>query len=94
MAKYNEDKAIRSLKHNPDININGNVIEVVKNSTNVGLHSLGKIDYLKTVHNYIVCFVTKLSRVSKKRPTKEEMEDKPLNLAKMTKQVMRQYKNM
>lgn len=94
MAKHTEEKDIRSLKMNPDVNVNGMTIEVVKNSTNVGLGSLAKIDYLKTVHHYTVLFVNKLSRISgKKRRTKEEVEDKPLNLAKMTKQVMRQYKN-
>ena len=67
MAKkiaYDETSVIRSLSKKNSIQINSvnKTIEVIKNSTDVGNGSWGKIDYLRKVHDYTVIFVTKLNK--------------------------------
>ena len=55
--KHDERRAVRILSSNPSITINGNTIEVVKNSTTVGNKSWGKIDFLIKHCGYIQVFV-------------------------------------
>lgn len=55
--KHDERRAVRILSSNPSITINGNTIEVVKNSTTVGNKSWGKIDFLTKHCGYIQVFV-------------------------------------
>ncbi len=51
---YDEVSVIRSLSKKNDISVDSRrkVIEVVKNSSNVGNGSWGKIDYLCNYHGY------------------------------------------
>lgn len=63
---YDEAKVIRILSKKRDIRIDSvkMTIEIVKNSTEVGNGSWGKIDYLRKVHGYVVIFVTAIKRAS------------------------------
>lgn len=64
--KHDERRAVRILSSNPSITINGNTIEVVKNSTTVGNKSWGKIDFLTKHCGYIQVFVD-LDEIKAKR---------------------------
>lgn len=101
---YDEASVIRSIskKNSVQVNAIGHVVEVVKNSTDVGNGTWGKIDYLRKVHGYVVVFTIKLS---KKRTPKKTMYDDvdntnsktakreaKLNMAAMVKSTMRRVK--
>lgn len=72
---YDEAKVIRIISKKRDIRVDGikKVIEVVKNSTEVGNGSWGKIDYLHHVHGYIVLLVNYINRPSA-MPKDDEQE--------------------
>lgn len=61
---YDEAKVIRILSKKRDVRINhvSLTIEVVKNSTELGNGSWGKIDYLRKVHGYVVVFVANIGK--------------------------------
>lgn len=63
---YDEAKVVRIISKKRDIRVDGirKTITVVKNSTEVGNGSWGKIDYLCGVHGYIVLFVKAIKRAS------------------------------
>lgn len=63
---YDEAKVIRIISKKRDIRVNGvnKTIEVVKNSTEIGNGSWGKIDYLCGVHGYVVLFVKAINKPS------------------------------
>lgn len=63
---YDEAKVIRILSKKRDIRIDSvrMTIEIVKNSTEVGNGSWGKIDYLRKIHGYVVIFVAAIKRAS------------------------------
>lgn len=101
---YDEASVIRSLSKKNSIQINpvNMTIEVVKDSTDVGNGSWGKIDYLQKVHGYVVIFTAKLR--NKVTPTKTfDDEDSGINsktakreakfnMAAMAKNAMRKAK--
>ena len=108
MAKkiaYDETSVVRSLSKKASIQVNpvNMSIEVLKNSTDVGNGSLGKIDYLRKVHGYVVFFTNKLSKKSTtKKVTDEEdgsinskttKREAKFNMATMAKNAMKRVKN-
>ncbi len=64
MANYDEAKAVRILKKNKGIHINGTTIEVLINSASVGNGSWGKIDYLSHYCGYTVIMTKSLGNKS------------------------------
>lgn len=100
---YDEASVIKAISKKNSINVTKSgtlkVIEIVKNSTDVGCGTWGKIDYLTKVHGYVVCFVTKLvkSRISKSDndsetkigSNKTAKREQKLNMAKMSKDAMK-----
>lgn len=107
MAKkiaYDETSVIRSLSKKGSIQINpvNMTIKVLKNSTDVGNGSWGKIDYLRKVHGYVVTFTTKLNKkVTLNRTSdyenssinsKTAKREAKFNMAAMAKNAMRKAK--
>lgn len=108
MAKkiaYDETSVIRSLSKKDSIQINsvGKAIEILKNSTDVGNGSWGKIDYLRKVHGYVVFFTNKLSKKATPKKTSYDEEsginsktakrEAKFNMAAMAKNAMRKAKS-
>lgn len=101
---YDEASVIRSLSKKNSIRINkiDKVIEVLKDNTEVGIGSWGKIDYLHKVHGYIYVFVKSLSgnksfnnnedniKVGSNKTAKREAK---FNMATMSKNAMRKAKS-
>lgn len=106
MAKKHHDEAsvIRSLSKKGSIQVNpaNMTIEILKNSTDVGNGSWGKIDYLRKIHGYVVLFTTKLSKkVTPKKISDDEnsginsktaKREAKFNMAAMAKNAMRKAK--
>lgn len=99
---YDEASVIRSLSRKAEIRINSanRVVEVMKDATDVGNGSWGKIDYLTKVHGYVCCFVNSIKKksvinqdndsfVSSNKTAKREGK---LNMAAMAKSAMRKAK--
>lgn len=108
MAKkksYDEASVIRSLSKKSSIRVNTNtkVIEVVRDSTDVGNGSWGKIDYLTKVHGYVYVFVKNMPRKyvntnessnnEETINTKMAKREAKLNMAAMTKSAMKRVKS-
>lgn len=108
MAKkiaYDETSVIRSLSKKSSIQVNpvNMTIEVIKNSTDVGNGSWGKIDYLRKVHGYVVVFTTKLSKKATPKKTSDDEDNSvnsktakreaKFNMAAMAKNAMRKAKS-
>lgn len=107
MAKkiaYDETRVIRSLskKNSIRVNTSNRVIEILRDSTDVGNGSWGKIDYLCKVHNYSYAFVSSISgkrkfryddEISSNRITKAAKREAKINMAAMTKLAMRNARN-
>lgn len=102
MSKRNYDEAsvVRVLSKKKDIRINGinRTIEVVKNSSEVGNGSWGKIDYLRKVHGYVQLFVKQIGskqHISDNNDdsaaVKSSKRDK-INIANMAKSAMKRAK--
>lgn len=106
MAKknaYDETSVIRSLSKKSSINVNtiNKTVEIVKNSTDIGNGSWGKIDYLHKVHGYVPVFVTSIGKkkvnivddditdISNNKTAKREAK---FNMAAMSKNAMRKVK--
>lgn len=100
---YDEASVIRSLSRKSSIKINSieKTIEVVKNNTDVGIGSWGKIDYLTKVHGYVVLFVKALKNKSTKnldndnyngRSNKTAKREAKFNMAAMAKSAMKKVK--
>lgn len=106
MAKknaYDETSVIRSLSKKSSINVNtiNKTVEIVKNSTDIGNGSWGKIDYLHKVHGYVPVFVTSIGKkkvnivddditdISNNKTAKREVK---FNMAAMSKNAMRKAK--
>lgn len=101
---YDETNVIRSLSRKNSIKINSvdKSIEVVKNNTEVGNKSWGKIDYLCKIHGYVVLFVNSINKKSTKKVTINEDEqivntktfkrEAKLNMASMAKSAMKKVK--
>lgn len=53
------EEVLRSLGRKKDIRISGRVVQVKRNSAEVGNGSWGKIDYLHKVHGYSYLHVDK-----------------------------------
>lgn len=107
MAKkiaYDETSVVRSLSKKGSIQINtgSKTVKVVKDNTEVGNSSWGKIDYLRKVHGYVVIFTTKLSKkVTLNRTSdyenssvnsKTAKREAKFNMAAMAKNAMRKAK--
>ena len=107
MAKknaYDETSVVRSLSKKSSINVNtvNKTVEIVKNSTDIGNGSWGKIDYLHKVHGYIPVFVSSINKkkinntdddtvnVGNNKTAKREAK---FNMAAMSKNAMRKAKN-
>lgn len=101
---YDEASVIRCLSKKNDIKIDTmtKTIEVVKNTTELGNGSWGKIDYLHKVHGYVYCFVSHLTgKYLPKKTTSDETSgisgkaakrENKLNMAAMAKSAMRKAK--
>lgn len=108
MAKkiaYDETSVIRSLSKKSSIQINpvNMTIEILKNSTDVGNSSWGKIDYLRKVHGYVVIFMNELSKKVTPKKTSDDEEsginsktakrEAKFNMASMAKAAMKKVKS-
>lgn len=108
MAKkiaYDETSVIRSLSKKGSIQINtgSKTVKVVRDNTEIGNGSWGKIDYLRKVHGYVVLFADKLNKkvISKKTSDDEESginsktakREAKFNMAAMAKNAMRKAKS-
>lgn len=108
MAKkiaYDETSVVRSLSKKASIQVNpvNMSIEVLKNSTDVGNGSWGKIDYLRKVHGYVVIFRAKLNKKSTPNKVTDEEDgsinsktakrEAKFNMATMAKNAMKRVKN-
>lgn len=101
---YDEASVVRSLSKKNSIYVDtvNHVVEVMKDSTDVGNGSWGKIDYLCKIHKYIVCFTAKLTKkqfIKKdfnddeiKINSKVSKRESKLNMAAMVKSTMRRVK--
>lgn len=101
---YDEASCVRSLSKKNSINIDGDCIEVIKNATDVGNGSWGKIDFLTKHCGYFYIFVHKLtSKRFRMLNTKEDGDNIPitakaakrerkLNMAVMAKTAMKRVK--
>lgn len=107
MAKkiaYDETSVVRSLSKKGSIQINtgSKTVKVVRDNTEIGNGSWGKIDYLRKVHGYVVIFTTKLSKkVTLNRTSdyedssinsKTAKREAKFNMAAMAKNAMRKAK--
>lgn len=103
MAKYDEAKAVRILRKNKGIRINGITIEVLINSAAVGNGSWGKIDYLSHYRGYTVIMTKSLGNksarvndfdeeINSSNDTKAIKRANKLNMAAMTKASMKRAK--
>ena len=106
MAKkvYDEVSIIRALSKKASIYVNTveKRIDIVKNNTELGNGSWGKIDYLTHVHGYVPVFVSNISaRKSIKKVietdtdntrSKSSKREAKLNMAAMTKAAMKKVK--
>lgn len=100
---YDETSVIRSLskKNSIRINIAEKRIEIVKDATDIGNGSWGKIDYLRKVCGYIPIFVFSINKrkfnnadddtvnVGNNKTAKREAK---FNMAAMSKNAMRKAK--
>ena len=105
---YSEDYCVRSLSKKNSVRIsrsnNTKFIEILKDSTDIGLKSLGKIDYLCTAHGYHAIFVKGFANKVVKSTTvinddnadevntKANKRQRKLNMASMTKNSMHKAK--
>ena len=101
---YDEASVINSIskKNSVQVNTVDHIIEIIKNSTDVGNGTWGKIDYLCKVHGYVISFTTKLSKKPTPKKTTDEDVDNinsktakreaKLNMAAMVKSTMRRVK--
>lgn len=101
---YNEATIIRKLSKNSEIKIEsvGKTIEILKDNSSIGIHSWGKIDYLKKVCGYVIIFV---NNITKRKPIKNVIDesnfinsktikrDNKLNMAAMSKSAMKKAKS-
>ena len=107
MAKkkvYDEVSVVRALSKKSSIYVNTveKRIDIVKNNTELGNGSWGKIDYLTHVHGYVPVFVSNISaRKSIKKVietdtdntrSKSSKREAKLNMAAMTKAAMKKVK--
>lgn len=102
---YDETSVVRSLSKKSSIQINSvdKTIEVLKNSTDVGNGSWGKIDYLRKIHGYVVLFTNILSKkITPKKTIDDEYNninsktakrEAKFNMAIMAKNAMRKAKS-
>lgn len=101
---YDEVSVVRALSKKASVYINTveKRIDIVKNNTELGNGSWGKIDYLTHVHGYVPVFVTSISsRKSVKKVTdtdtdnvrsKASKREAKLNMAAMSKAAMKRVK--
>lgn len=107
MAKkkvYDEVSVVRALSKKASVYVNTveKRIDIVKNNTELGNGSWGKIDYLTHVHGYVPVFVSNISaRKSIKKiietdtdntRSKSSKREAKLNMAAMTKAAMKKVK--
>lgn len=107
MAKkkvYDEVSVVRALSKKASVYVNtvDKRIDIIKNNTELGNGSWGKIDYLIHVHGYVPVFVTSISsRKSIKKVTdndsdnvrsKASKREAKLNMAAMSKAAMKRVK--
>lgn len=107
MAKkkvYDEVSIVRALSKKASVYVNTveKRIDIVKNNTELGNGSWGKIDYLTHVHGYVPVFVSNISaRKSIKKVidndtdntrSKSSKREAKLNMAAMTKAAMKKVK--
>ena len=102
MKKYDEASVISSLSKKASIRINrvSKVVEVVRDSADVGNGSWGKIDYLCKVHGFHYVFVKSIGAKKKKdfddskeKKSKAAKREDKLNMAAMAKNAMKKAKN-
>lgn len=105
--KHDEASVIRSLmKKRGEIKVDAitKTIEVVKNASNVGIRTWGKIDYLVHYCGYHQILVTNISRVSAIEKvvnaaitymnvnTKRQKQEAKLDIARSTKKILKSAK--
>lgn len=105
---YDEVSVVRALSHKSSIRIttNGafNYIQILKDATDVGNGSWGKIDYLTHVHDYIPIKVTSFgggkNRINANSEdnnsvidTKTVKRERKFNMATMAKNAMKRVKS-
>lgn len=96
--KYDEVSVIRSLSQKHEVNVDRirKVVEVVKNATNVGNGTWGKIDYLCHYCGYHAILVNNISSKSRTFKANIEMEDdsikKRFHIAENSKNIMKKIK--
>lgn len=93
MKNYDEATVLRELKRNRSIKISGTIIKVPKDSTDVGIRTYGKIDYLVNYCGYKLIMIDNILPVGKDNDT-ERKSRKPkakerFSLAKSVKKAMK-----
>lgn len=102
---YDEASVIRSLSRKNGCKVNpiNKTIQVLKDNTDIGNGSWGKIDYLHKVHGYVYMFVNQLPNKVKMNTNddtndnsinkKVAKRESKLNMAAMTKAAMKKAKS-
>lgn len=98
--RYDEASVVRRLSKKASININARekTIEIVKDNTDVGIRSWGKIDYLCNYCGYIRFFTKSVKKVKVYTDDSQDTNIKyskrnKLNMASMIKSTMKQVRN-
>lgn len=96
---YDEVSVVRVLNRKSSITIKQNkTINVVKNATDIGNSSWGKIDYLCKVHDYIVVFVENNNKQKSKLNDEDVINSKiakreaKINIVSIAKNAMKNVK--
>lgn len=100
--RYDEASVVRALCRKGSINVNmvSKTIYVLKENTDVGNGSWGKIDYLCNYHGYTQIFSNTISKKivisdnnsNKPTITKVDKREQKLNMAKLAKNAMKKAK--
>ena len=101
MRNYDETKCVNAINRKPSVQVTlaDKLIEVVKESPDVGNSTWGKIDYLCNYCGYRYIMVSKLINKKLYNTYKEDnyeiksKREKRLNMAQMTKNAMKKAKN-
>lgn len=99
--KYDEFSVVKSIskKHSVKVDTVNKMIKVLKDSTDVGNGTWGKIDYLCKVHGYMLnrtsgdtSNLTSNEDNNSKKYTKADKRNNKINMAAMTKNAMKKVK--
>lgn len=99
--KYDEFSVVKSIskKHSVKVDTVNKIIKVLKDSTDVGNGTWGKIDYLCKVHGYMLnrifgdnSNITSNEDNNSKNYTKADKRKNKINMAAMAKNAMKKVK--